>query len=275
MTSEQGDEKRPVEQSAPEQAPRPNRTAFAVAVRICVGGATLTGAVSLLASLFAQRPLGVEGAQAVLVEWGATQLGAEWSAPPAPARAIVVRVGQGFAGGLAAGGLVLVLARLTGAVTSIAPVATAFGFGLAILHAVATAVRDELLVHGILVGLVGRRSTALCLLGGGLASAAWAFGTAAGETIPISALVAEALAGAGFTSLWLLERGAWRACSAHAAWLLATGSAVLSRATDGAWGGSGLLRGWAAVVGILPTVASLVVVLRRKQETSAPAAAVG
>ncbi len=269
--------------------PRKKPSRLAEAARAASGGAALTAVVSFLGTFFGQRSIAIEGAQAVLVEWGATQLGAVWSDPAATApsrKTVAERALQGGAIGLAAGGFVLAFARATGAVASMTPLLSAVGVGLAFVQASLLAVRDELLVHGIVLGLLRGRPFSVRLLAGAAASAAWAFGVAAGDgrdAIALSMLVVEALAGAAFSALWLRERGAWRACGAHAGWLFATRGAVLVRATSSAWGSGGdgtneLLSGWAAAAALVPVCVALILwapATAARQETSAPPPAVG
>jgi len=277
MTSEDDTKAKPdaSNESGERREPRA-RSVLASAVRVVAGGAALTTAISLMSAFFAQRSLPIEGAQAVLVEWGATQLGANWSEGPSPSRALIARrVLEGLAIGVAAGGFVLAFAHVTRAITSASLLAPATSIALALLQSTVVAVRDELLLHGIVLGLLRGRPIALRLAVCAAASAAWAFGIAGGDAVSVSLLVVEALGGVAFGALWIAERGAWRACSAHAAWLLATRSVILTRSSGGAWGGDELLGGWAGAVALVPVCIALVLWARSKQETSAPPASVG
>jgi len=82
------------------------------------------------------------------------------------------------------------------------------------------AVRDELLLRGVVL-----RATRLLPVGGtlvacGLAAAAARLGTDGAITL---ALVPEALRGAALGAIWVRDRGAWMACAANAAWIWTMG----------------------------------------------------
>ena len=250
-----------------------SRPSFSGAARTAGGGAALTALVTLAGALLAQRALAADAAQAFIAEWGATRLGVAWNDAPTPTSLAARRALEGIALGLAAGALLLGFGRATGAVTSIAPLPSVLALGLPLLHASLLAIRDELLLHGIVLHVLGGRPIGVRLVACGAASSAWAFGTADGAAIPLAALVVAGLAGAAFGALWAREKGAWRACGAHATWALA---ALLPRTAPGVWGGgsAGLFGGWAAAVAVLPMCAALGA-LAAKQETSAPPPAVG
>jgi hypothetical protein len=246
------------------------------AARTAAGGIALTAVVSLAGAFLAKQGLAAEGVQAVATEWGVGRLGVEWSPEGTASTAALRRVLSGAAIGLAAAAFVLLFARATGGITSIVPLLSAVSLTNALLHAGLAAVRDELLLHGLALRFLRgrRRRFSVGLLTCGAASAAWAFGSARGEDIALAALVVEALAGASCGALWLREEGAWGACGAHAAWVVALGArgAILARPSAGAWGGGGetLLDGWAAAVAFAPVCAALVWWAREaKQETSA------
>jgi hypothetical protein len=232
------------------------RRSFSDAARTAGGGAALTALVTLAGAFLAQRALVADAAQAFIAEWGATRLGVAWSESPTPTPLAGRRALEGMALGLAAGGFSLGFARATGAVTQVASLPSVLALALPLLHSSLLAVRDELLLHGIVLHLLRRRPFGVGLLACGAASSAWAFGTAEGESVPLAALVVAGLAGAAFGALWAREKGAWRACGAHATWALA---ALLPRTVPGAWGGgsAGLFGAWATAVALVPMCVAL------------------
>lgn len=238
---------------------RPRRS-LPDAARTAMGGVGLTAAVALAGAFLAQRSLAADGVQAVMSEWGATSLGVAWSDDPTPRARAVRRAVEGVAIGLSSGGLLIGFARITGAVTSVTPLLSVVGLALALVHAGLLAMRDELLLHGLVLRLLRGRSAIAGIVVCGAASSAWAFGTAEGDAIPVAVLVAEGLAGAAFGALWIGERGAWRAWGAHAAWVLSTRGAVIARTAASPWGGGngGILGGWAASMALLPMCVALV-----------------
>ena len=216
-------------------------------------------AVCFAGGFFAQHAMAASGIQAALAEWGASRLGVAWSDPGArpeeanDARAVARRAAWGFAAGLVAAALLVAVAVVTRAATLAGGRIAIASIVVALLDAAFVAVRDELLLHGLVLRVVGARPRWAALGACGLASAAAALGaTPTGVTPP--ALAAAALGGVVFGALWIGDRGAWKAVCAHAAWLwvtasLARGALVDVRAAKTAWGGgaSGIEAGWVGV----------------------------
>jgi hypothetical protein len=82
------------------------------------------------------------------------------------------------------------------------------------------AVRDEILLRGVVLGVTRLLPLPVALLACGLAAAAARLGTDGALT---SALAPEALRGVALGALWLRDRGAWMAWAANTAWSWTTG----------------------------------------------------
>jgi hypothetical protein len=161
--------------------------------------------------------------QAAIAEWAAGKLAVTWSDPLAPmpsAAAIRRRLGVGAAFGVAAAGLVIGLAVATRQ-ASIEVASPALGSVLlGVLAPVLAAVRDELLLRGMVLK-VGRALTghlgaiALC----GCAAAAVRAG---GDHPTVLAIGAEGLRAVALAFVWTRDRGAWMALGANAVstWVL-------------------------------------------------------
>ena len=198
--------------------------------------------VTLAGAFVAKNALMAVALQALFAEWGAGRMAVAWNDPrcPVPGTSRVAQVtAQGVALGLGLTTLAVALVLLGGAATlSVAPAPWQALVGL--WPAALAAVRDELLLHGMLIRVFsGALPVRALMVGGGLASAAAGLGDPSSSLM--QALVAG-LAGACFTSLWLRDRGAWRAVGAHAGWLwgsgtLARGALLDVHARPGWWAG--------------------------------------
>ena len=221
--------------------------------------------------------------QAVLVEWGSSRLGVNWSDPSAPTTSVVIarRAAIGAAIGLGVAGLVFATLLATRAVTLDAVVhveASILGIGLvtAGLHAW----RDELLFHGLTLRALG---TSVSPLGRVLACGVTSAGAALGRSDASARAVFVAfLLGIVFGALWLRDgggsssSGAWQPWAAHTAlqWTVGTllaGGVVHARLADDIWAGgsAGMLGGTAATIALVPvSVASLLWTVRRMSPRS-------
>ncbi len=203
--------------------------------------AVLLGARALWAVealVLANTSLFALGVQAVTAELAGGRLGLAWSDPHQPepsTRQLVVRSGRGLLFGLGVASLVLVaglgLHRAT--VTASRPAVAALGLGL--VTAALAAARDELLLRGAVLRLVGaaprttprsRRTRIVGLLAVALVGAANAFGEGGGPL----AIGEAALLAVIFGALWLEDRGAFRPIGAHLAW-----SFTAEALTQGGW----------------------------------------
>jgi hypothetical protein len=245
-------------------SPAESRAAAASAWRVAFWGVGIYAAARIGALLLQSMSMPAAVAQAVIAEWGTGRLGVSWSDPaqPVPTTGIIARrAGIGAAVGVIAAAVVVgflattravILERSTPAVSAIIVALVTAGF---------YAMRDELLLHGLVVrALVTVESPILKVLACGLTSAAAAYGEL-GVVAPLPIAV-QGLLGIVFGALWVRDRGAWPAWGAHTAWLFATsflmqGGIFEARVFAGTWGGGdyGPLGGTAAVVALLPLAA--------------------
>lgn len=245
-------------------SPPESRAAAASAWRIAFWGIAIYAGGRIAALLLESLSMPAAVAQAVIAEWGAGRLGVAWSDPTRPVPttgAIARRAGLGAAVGLVAAGIVVGFLAATRAVLleRSSPAASMLVVGL--VTAGLYAMRDELLLHGLVMrSLVSVEAPLLKVLACGLTSAAAAYGELGGAA-PM-AIAAQGLLGLVFGSLWVRDRGAWPAWGAHTAWLFGTGLLMQggvfeARVASTTWGGAdaGPLGGTAAVIALLPLAA--------------------
>ncbi len=245
-------------------SPAESRAAAASAWKVAFWGVAIYAGGRLAALLLQSMSLPAAVAQAVLAEWGAGSLGVAWSDPTQPVpttKAIARRAGLGAVVGFIAAGVVVGFLATTRAVLleKTSPAAGMLVVGL--VTAGLYAMRDELLLHGLVMrSLVSVEAPLLKVLGCGLTSAAAAYGELGGAA-PM-AIVAQGLLGIVFGSLWVRDRGAWPAWGAHTAWLFGTGLLMQGgffegRVASTPWGGAdaGPLGGMAVVVALVPLAA--------------------
>lgn len=192
--------------------------------KIVLWGLVFWGGEQLAAGAFERSELARAGVQAALAEWGAGRMAIPWNNPRAPPptwRAIARRSALGAAFGFAASAAVAVLAvgAHSAVVSSSGLALTPLLVGL--LIAALGAVRDELLLRGVVLGATRWLPVSLALLTCGVAAAAARLGT---DGVFTSALGPEALRGVALGALWVRDRGAWMACAANTAWTWTTGS---------------------------------------------------
>jgi hypothetical protein len=220
--------------------------------------------VRIAALLLQSMSLPAAVAQAVIAEWGVGRLGVAWSDPTQPVPttgAIARRAGLGAGVGVVAAAIVVGFLATTRAVILERTSPAGSMFIVALVTAALYAMRDELLLHGLVVrALVTVEAPVLKVLACGLTSAAAAYGEI-GASAP-AAIAAQGLLGIVFGSLWVRDRGAWPAWGAHAAWLFTTsalmqGGFFESRVASTSWGGAaaGPLGGMAAVLALAPLAA--------------------
>jgi hypothetical protein len=195
--------------------------------RVAGWGLAFYGATQLAAMVFTQNATALVAVQAALAEWGAGRVGIAWSDPladPPTASAIAGRAGAGAAMGVAASAVVVVVAlgTHTAATSAAHPGFGALAVGLVV--AVLSAVRDELLLRGVLLRVTRSLWPAwAALVACGAAAAAARYGA---EGVVGLALLVEGLRGIALAAVWVRDRGAWMAVGANAAWSWATGSVV-------------------------------------------------
>jgi hypothetical protein len=211
--------------------------------KVVAWGVGFWGAVQLAGAVFETRAVATLVAQAAIAEWGASRVGVAWTlerggrdAPKGigrgrvpPTDTVLGRVGVGAAlgGGAAAVALVLGLAVHAASSFPTAPSISSLLLGLAI--ASLGAVRDELLLRGVVLRATkGLLPPWAALLSAGATAAAASFGYGAGPWL----LVAEGLRGTALAGVWTRDRGAWMACAANAAWTWAFGAVTRGALVD-------------------------------------------
>jgi len=222
--------------------------------RVVGWGLGIYAAVAIVAAYLKQNATGSLAVQAVVVEFGAGRLAVAWSdaAGPVPSVASIARRAASGAllGALAAAG-VLAFATVTHAATLATTSPTPSMLAVGLLTAGLVAMRDELLLRGVVLRAFQRSAPAsVGLVVCGLAAVAVTLGTVAGTdgdtasalaSAAHQSLVAAPLA-VCFAVLWKKDRGAWLAWGAHTAWLWTTGPVARGGLLDlrwaaGPWGG--------------------------------------
>lgn len=238
-------------------------------------GLGIFGATRIVALLLETASMPSAVAQAVIAEWGTGRLGVAWSDPKAPmptAGSMARRAGLGAAIGVVAAGVVVAFLASTQAILVERVSPSTSGIIVALVTAGLYAMRDELLLHGLVLrALVAVPSPMFRVVACGLTSAAAAYGEI-GATSP-RAVVVQGLLGLVFGALWVRDRGAWAAWGAHAAWLFTTsflmqGGIFESRVASSSWGGgdAGPLGGTAAIVALIPIALGALAGSRRRPD---------
>lgn len=262
-------------------SPAESRAAALAAARVSAWGLAIYLAVRVAAAVLDSMSMAALAAQAVIAELGVGRLGVAWSDPLAPmptSAALARRAATGAVVGLVVAGVATAFLASTGAVLMVRSAPTAAGVGMGLVTAGLLAMRDELLLHGLVMrAMISVNAAVPRVLACGLTSAAATFG----EGQPPRAVLAQGLLGVVFGALWARDRGAWQAFGAHTAWLF--GSAFLldgglydSHPAANAWGGgaAGWPAGAAFVVSLLP-FAAIALVFAARDRHSPPEGAVG
>jgi hypothetical protein len=195
------------------------------AVRTTAWGLALTAAEAVIASVLAQNTIAAAILQAGAVEWGTHRAGVVWSAAPGSTQTAAGwarRAGAGAACGVAVAVLAVAASLASGdAVLTDGRVSVevlAVGLGMAAVEAV----RDELLLRG----LVLRLTEGILPAGAGIGACAVAgacarFGADGHVT---AALLFEAVRAGALAAVWIYDRGAWVAVGANTgfAWTAAS-----------------------------------------------------
>ena len=197
---------------------------LARAARTTAWGLALAGADAVIASVLARNAMAVAILQAAAVEWGTQRAGVAWSdaARPPEATAWIRRVAIGAGCGAAVAALAVATALVAGSAVltdgRISLEVLALGLGMAAVEAV----RDELLLRGLLL----RVTDGVLPIGAAIAACAAAgacarFGADGRVT---AALLFEGLRAGGLAAVWVSDGGAWLAIGANAgfAWTAGT-----------------------------------------------------
>jgi hypothetical protein len=158
--------------------------------------------------------------QAFVAEWGAGRLGVAWSDPgekPPTIQRIARRAAAGFSLGALVAGLLLAFGAATHAVRFASPRVPGVDLLLGLLVAGLLAIRDELILRGLVLRafshtLSPRLQLAAC-----------------------GAVAVAAFAAMGFAAVWQEQRGAFMAWGAHAGFGLMTTTAISGGLCDARW----------------------------------------
>jgi membrane protease YdiL (CAAX protease family) len=226
-----------------ERAVKAERVPKPPLLELGIGAAWLVGVAAglqIIKQVFGVAALGTPIFGAVLLDLVAGRAGVRWDEDtveekPYPWERALMRAALGAGIALVTGGLVVAVAVpagwLHGHGEGIHPVLALL---LALVRAVAVAVRDELLYRGIPLGTASRARLP-APVGRVFAALAGAAAIALVPGVTAAALAMEAAAGWLFASLWERGRGAWAAVGAHAAWVLLMGSALHGGLADLDW----------------------------------------
>ncbi len=197
------------------------------AAKVVGWGLVLWAGVQLAALIFTRNATAAVAVQAALAEWGAGRLAIAWSDPNAPAppwSAIGARAGRGAAMGAAAAALVVVIALVSHHATRASSPPALGLLAVGLIVSVLAAVRDELLLRGVVLRATNGPLPTWAAVGVcGAAAAAARFGVEGAVGL---ALAGEAIKGIVLGGLWVRDRGAWMAVAANTAWTWAMGSVV-------------------------------------------------
>ena len=234
-------------------------------------GLAVYGGTRVIASVLQSTSMAALVAQAVLAEWGTGRIGVTWSdrtfEEPPTASAMGKRAGVGAVVGVVLAGVVIALLASSRGILLERAVASTPAIAVGLIGAGLLAMRDELVLHGLLFRVMAKKDRAWPkVLACGLTSMA----AAVGEGLSIRAVVVQGLLGLVFGALWARDRGAWMPWAANAAWQ-ATTSLILSGGVSTAqnamtsWGGAkaGPLGSDAAILALLPlAIVAIASVLR-------------
>jgi hypothetical protein len=199
---------------------------LADSAKVVVWGLVFWGGVQVAAAGLERNAVAMVVVQAGLAEWGAGRMAIAWSDPRVEDptwRAVARRAGVGAALGVGCAVLVAILAiGLRDAVVAAGEPATG-ALLLGLFVAAMGAVRDELLLRGVVLRATRLLPVGATLIACGLAAAAARLGMDGAVTL---ALIPEALRGTALGALWIRDRGAWMACAANAAWTWTLGPAL-------------------------------------------------
>jgi hypothetical protein len=243
---------------------------LADSTKVVVWGIVFWGGVELAASVFETKALATLVVQAALAEWGAGRMGIAWTQPGGRTEAnLARRIATGAAMGAAAAAAAVILSlALHAAVGS----ATTPSLGLLVLGLATSAlaaVRDELLLRGVVLRATrGLLPPWASLLASGATAAVTAFGA---SSMSGALFLAEGLRGMALGGVWMRDRGAWMAWAANAAWMWAFGAATRGGLFDVRF--ASMPESSPATLGILALAAAVALWSASRSSTRQPAAA--
>jgi len=188
-------------------------------------GLVFWAGAQLAAFVVARNGMAAVAVQAAIAEWGAGRVGVTWSDPlvAMPSWSVVARrAGRGAAMGAMAAALVVVVALAMHGARLLPGMPEAGAVVVGLLVSALAAVRDELLLRGVVLRATREILPAWATLlacGAVAAAARWGVGGTIGLALAVEGLRAVALG-----ALWLRDRGAWMAWGANAAWMWGLGS---------------------------------------------------
>jgi hypothetical protein len=191
---------------------------LADSAKVVAWGLVFWGGEQVAAGVLERNAIAMVVVQAGLAEWGAGRIAIPWSDPKAAVptwQAVGRRAAVGAAMGLGCAALVTGIAVGLRAAVVVAGEPAMGALLVGLLVAVLGAVRDELLLRGVVLRATRLLPVSATLVACGLVAAAARFGVDGGIT---AALIPEALRGTALGALWVRDRGAWMACAANAAW---------------------------------------------------------
>jgi hypothetical protein len=227
----------PVDPTAP--------TTLRDAAKLTGWGLAFWAAVQLAGALFEGKATAAIAAQAAVAEWGAGRMGIAWSdplarLPPRPSHLAKRAAFGALLGGVAAAAVVLAAILTGGAARSNGPASPGILL-IGLLLAALGAVRDELLLRGLVLRVTrGLLPAWVALLACGGAAAAACYGAStvgslgggSGGGVDATALAVAALGAIALGALWMHDRGAWMAWGAHTAWVWTLESVVRGGVLD-------------------------------------------
>ena len=248
------------------------KPASQTATSIVLWGLATFAACETASVLLVRSRIANAAVAAAVAEWGAGRADVTWSDPAASAPTVATiakRAARGFAWGAAVAAVVVVVAAAIRSATFAPnrPDIAALGAGLVVT--LLTAVRDELLLRGVVLRLYGALEPRLdaqiaCALAAGAAAVAE-------PGVSPSHVAVATLAGFVLAAIWQRDRGAWMALGANAAWSWGTGTVVRGGIVDlrGGplrwWSSDGALGGAPVTVVVLAAVAVALVADARRR----------
>jgi hypothetical protein len=248
------------------------KPASQTATNVVLWGLATFAACETASVLLVRSRIANAAVAAAIAEWGAGRADVTWSDPEAAAPTVATiarRAARGFAWGAAAAALVVAVAAASRSATFAPnhPDVAALTAGLVVT--LLTAVRDELLLRGVVLRVYGGLEPRLdAQIACALAAGAAAIGEPGAS---LSHVAVAALAGFILAAIWQRDRGAWMALGANAAWSWGTGTVVRGGIVDlrggvlGWWSSDGALGSAPVTVVVLTAVAVTLVTDARRR----------
>jgi len=193
------------------------------AARTVVLGLMMVAAIDFVGGWLKERQLGAAAVQLAIAEFGAGKLGIAWSPPDTvqpTTKAIAGRALRGAAMGLGAAIVLWIVGFATHSLSAKLAMPPIQELVVGLLIAIVAAGRDELVLRGLPIRILKKFSSGPAVLlacaGAGMARG-WFAEEASG-----SGLIVLGCAGVALACVWLVDRGAWMAVGANAAFMFST-----------------------------------------------------